>query len=53
MSYYYSPPVLLRHIRNVYGGYNEEIPAQQKTEDAPPAPLKQKRKIKKSMKSAC
>jgi hypothetical protein len=39
ISYYHGPTVLLRRIRKEFGGYTEELPTEQLTEDEPPIPM--------------
>ncbi len=39
ISYYHGPMMLVRNIRKTYGGYEDAIPVQKETVDAPPAPL--------------
>jgi len=44
ISYYYAPLLLLKQIRNTYGGESADLASPRKSSDAPPAPAE---KIKK------
>ena len=39
ISFYYTPPAVLKRIRAEYGGSGESLPAFQQTSDAPPSPI--------------